>query len=102
MYEDMACTGIPALAWPRDDDTIRVTWRSEGAEDEEFCRVIGLDSYGADHLKHMMQVYTALSAARDVCEWIALFFTFPAIFRVVSLYMSVCFRGSPPGRSRNF
>jgi hypothetical protein len=66
-YEDMDFAGIPVLALSRDDDTIRVTWRSEGAEGDEFFKVIGWNSYDAGHFKHMLQVYTALSAAWDAC-----------------------------------
>jgi len=64
-YEDTDFAGIPALAWPRDDDTIRVTWRAEGAEGDGFFKVIGWNSYDALHFEHMLQVYTALSAAWD-------------------------------------
>ena len=66
-YEDMDFAGIPVLALSRDDDTPRVTWRSEGAEGDEFFKVIGWNSYEARHFKRMLQVYTALSAAWDAC-----------------------------------
>ena len=66
-YEDMDFAGIPVLTLSRDDDTPRVTWRSEGAEGDEFFKVIGWNSYDAHHFKHMLQVYTALSAAWDTC-----------------------------------
>ena len=66
-YEDMAFAGIPVLTWPRADGTIRVIWRAEGAEGDDFFKVIRWDSYDADHFKHMLQVYTALSAAWDAC-----------------------------------
>jgi hypothetical protein len=64
-YEDMAFAGIPVLAWPPDGGIIRVTWRAEGAEGDDFFKIIGWNAYGADHFKHMLQVYTALSAAWD-------------------------------------
>jgi len=67
-YEDIDFAGIPVLAWPRDDGTLRVTWRSEGADEDEFFKVIGWNSYDADHFKHMLQVYTALSAALNARE----------------------------------
>ena len=66
-YEDMDFAGIPVLTLSRDDDTPRVTWRSEGAEGDDFFKVIGWNSYDARHFKHMLQVYTALSAAWDAC-----------------------------------
>ena len=66
-YEDMDFAGIPVLALSRDEDTIRVTWRSEGAEGDEFFKVIGWNSYDARHFKRMLQVYTALSASWDAC-----------------------------------
>jgi hypothetical protein len=66
-YEDIDFADIPVLALSRDDDTLRVTWRSEGAEGDEFFKVIGWNSYDAPHFKHMLQVYTALSAAWYAC-----------------------------------
>jgi hypothetical protein len=63
----MAFAGIPVLTWPRADGTIRVIWRAEGAEGDDFFKVIRWDSYDADHFKHMLQVYTAFSAAWDAC-----------------------------------
>ena len=66
-YEDMNFADIPVLTLSRDDDTLRVTWRSEGAEGDEFFKVIGWNSYDAWHFKRMLQVYTALSAAWDAC-----------------------------------
>ena len=66
-YEDMDFAGIPVLALSRDDGTPRVTWRSEGAEGDEFFKVIGWNSYDARHFKRMLQVYTALSALWDAC-----------------------------------
>jgi hypothetical protein len=66
-YEDMSFADIPVLAWSREDDIVRVTWRAEGAESDDFFKIIGWDAYGADHFKHMLQVYTALSAAWDAC-----------------------------------
>jgi hypothetical protein len=67
-YEDMDFAGIPVLAWPRfDNDTIRVAWRAEGAEGDDFFKVIGWDAYDAGHFEHMLRVYTALSAAWHAC-----------------------------------
>jgi hypothetical protein len=66
-YEDMVFAGIPVLTLFRDDDIPRVTWRSEGAEGDEFFKVIGWNSYNAHHFKRMLQVYTALSAAWNAC-----------------------------------
>jgi hypothetical protein len=65
--EDIAFAGIPVLTWPSADGTTRVIWRAEGAEGDDFFKVIRWDSYDADHFKHMLQVYTALSAAWDAC-----------------------------------
>ena len=66
-YEDMDFAGIPVLTLSRDDGTPRVTWRSEGAEGDEFFKVIGWNSYDARHFKRMLQIYTALSASWDAC-----------------------------------
>jgi hypothetical protein len=66
-YQDIDFADIPVLTLFRDDGTPRVTWRSQGAEGDEFFKVIGWNSYDARHFKHMLQVYTALSAAWDKC-----------------------------------
>jgi len=66
-YEDIDFTDIPVMAVHLDSDSARVSWRANGAEGDDFFKIIRWDSYGADHFKHMLQVYTALSAAWDAC-----------------------------------
>jgi hypothetical protein len=66
-YEDIDFAGIPVMTSFCDDGTPRVIWRSEGAEGDEFFKVIGWDSYLAHHFKRMLQVYTALSDSWDAC-----------------------------------
>jgi hypothetical protein len=67
-YEDISFDNIPFLAWPPDDDGARLSWRSKGAEGDDFFKIIRWDAYDADYFKQMLQVYTALSAAWDACS----------------------------------